>query len=99
MIYFDILPIIIPLVTIYIMSYSKSYKGVIWTNHAIDRLRARNIPQEYAWKAFRFPDSTKRGKASDSNEYIKKIDRYTVTIIAKQNEKKEWLILSVWIDS
>ncbi len=80
------------------MGYSRTYQGIIWTNHTLERLKARKIPQEYAWKTFRFPDGSKKGKSGGSQEFTKKIDPYSVTVIAKQNDKKEWLILSAWID-
>lgn len=31
-------------------------------------------------------------------EYGRRYDQYQVTVIAKQNEKKEWIILSCWVD-
>ena len=80
------------------MGYSRTYQGIIWTNHALERLKARKIPQEYAWKTFRFPDGSKQGKSGGSQEFTKKIDSYSVTIITKQNDRKEWIILSAWID-
>jgi len=80
------------------MNYSRTYGGVIWTNHALERLQGRKIPQEIAWKAFRFPETTQKGKAAGSFEFIKKLDIYTVTIIAKKNDRREWIIVSCWID-
>jgi len=80
------------------MNYSRTYKGIIWTNHALERLRTRKIPQESAWKAFRFPDSTQKGKTNKSIELVKTINNHTLAIVAKQNDQKEWIILSVWID-
>lgn len=81
-----------------VMNYSRTHGGVIWTNHALERLKGRKIPQEIAWKAFRFPEVTQKGKASGSFEFIKKLDIYTVTVIAKKNDRREWVIVSCWID-
>ncbi len=80
------------------MNYSRTYGGVIWTNHALERLKGRKIPQELAWKAFRFPETTKKGKASGSFEFSKKLDIYDITVIAKKNDRREWIIVSCWID-
>lgn len=80
------------------MSYSRTYQGIIWTNHALERLKARQIPQESAWKAFRFPESSYKGKTQGSFEFAKKIQKNTITTVAKQNDRKEWIILSAWID-
>jgi hypothetical protein len=80
------------------MAYSQQYKGLIWTNHAIQRLEERKIPQEWAWKAFKFPDSIYKGKKSNTVEHVKEYNNLTVTLIATKNDKKEWIIISCWVD-
>ena len=80
------------------MSYSHYYKGLIWTNHALDRLSDRRISQEWGWQTFRFPDSSHAGKKTGTTEFIKKYKDITVTVIARKNEKKEWIVLSCWVD-
>ena len=80
------------------MAYKNHYGNVIWTNHAIDRMRDRGLSQEQAWVAFRNPDSQSDNKNQDSKEFKKRFGDSLVTIIAKQNEKKEWIVISAWID-
>ncbi len=80
------------------MNYQRYYGNIIWTNHAIDRLRDRGLSQETAWQAFRYPDEELKGRKNGTFEFRKNIHRSNVTIIAKQNEKNEWLVLSAWID-
>lgn len=80
------------------MNYSRTFGGAIWTNHALERLKGRKLPQDLAWKAFRYPEQTVKGKKKGTFEFIKKLDTYTITVIATQNEKREWVILSCWID-
>lgn len=80
------------------MAYKQYYGGAIWTNHAIDRMRDRGLTQEQAWVAFRNPDSQNDGKNKGSKEFKKKIGESLVTLIANQNEKKEWIVISAWID-
>ncbi|MBP9690740.1 hypothetical protein KBD81_01530 [Candidatus Woesebacteria bacterium] len=80
------------------MQYSRTFGGAFWTTHALQRLKGRKLPQEIAWKAFRFPEKTLSGKTKGTFEFTKTVDIYTVTVIAKQNEKREWVILSCWID-
>lgn len=74
------------------------YKGAIWTNHALSRLGERGLTQEMAADTFKYPDKRVMGKNPGTHEYIRKYQNSTVTVIGKQNEKGEWLILSVWID-
>lgn len=75
-----------------------NYHGVIWTNHALMRLDARGLSQDLAWQAFSSPDHKLPGKNPGTTEFQKKIGSSRITIIAKQNERGEWLILSNWID-
>ena len=72
------------------------YGGVIWTNHALKRLYERRITQSDAWYSFQHPDGQLKGKVSGSKRYFKDYGHQRIEIIATQNEKKEWVILSCW---
>lgn len=74
------------------------YRGIIWTNHALERLGQRGLSQDLAWQSFSSPDKYFPGKNPGTFEFQKRFGPSLVTIIAKQNEKREWLILSNWID-
>jgi hypothetical protein len=83
----------------------KNYGGVIWTNHAMERLRERGISQGDAWATFRRPDQSRYAKSKGSWIYYKTYPTSSrfrgasgerIEVVAKQNEKREWLILSVW---
>lgn len=76
----------------------RQFAGAIWTNHALERLNQRGLTQQMASQAFSQPDSSFPGKQAGSIEYRKRFDKSWVTVIAKKNEKGEWLILSCWID-
>lgn len=80
------------------MNSKRAYGGAIWTNHALERLGVRGLTQELAWRAFQHPDHSDQGKQKGSFKYRKKFGNSTVTVIAKQNEKHEWVILSCWIN-
>lgn len=80
------------------VSGQRHYGGIIWTNHALERLGQRGLSQEMAWQAFRYPEKTAKGSAADSFEYSRQFSHSIVSVIAKQNEKKEWIILSCWIN-
>lgn len=80
------------------MQYSSSYKNLIWTHHVIARLEERKIPQDWAWRAFQYPDKTIEGQSNGSIEFQKKYEGRTITLIAKKNEKKEWIVLSCWVE-
>ena len=80
------------------MNYSQSYGNIIWTNHAIEKMRSRGIDQSDALDAFRYADSSLQGKNPGSIEFVKHYGPTTITLIAKQNEKNEWIVISVWQD-
>lgn len=74
----------------------RNFGGVIWTNHALSRLRERGIKQGDAWATFKRPDQSRYGKAEGAWIYYKTYGNEKIEVVAKQNEKKEWLILTVW---
>jgi hypothetical protein len=74
----------------------RDFGGVIWTNHALKRLKERNISQGDAWATFRRPEQSKYAKAKGAWVYYKTYGNQKIEVVAKQNEKKEWIILSVW---
>lgn len=78
--------------------YSRRYGGLIWTNHAMKRLKERGLSQEDAWYAYRHPDSTSKDSENNSIKYEKKVHDSMISIIIKENEKRELIVLSCWID-
>ncbi len=74
----------------------RNFGGVIWTNHALSRLRDRNISQSDAWYAFRRPQQSRYAEAKQAWIYYRDYENVRIEVVAKQNEKKEWLIISVW---
>ena len=75
-----------------------NYGGVIWTNHALERLVQRGLPQDWAWETFQYPEKSKQRKQAGTFEYERKFGNYQVTVVAKQNEHLEWIILSCWVE-
>lgn len=74
----------------------RNFGGVIWTNHALQRLREHGIKQGDAWAAFRRPEQSRRGTKEGAWVYYKTWGNEKIEVVAKQNDKKEWVILSVW---
>lgn len=72
------------------------FGGVIWTNHALQRLRERGIKQGDAWATWKNPDQSRYATAKGAWVYYKTWGDQKIEVVAKQNERKEWLILSVW---
>ena len=74
----------------------EDYGGVIWTNHAIERMRERGIKQGDAWATWRNPGQSKHGRAKGSWVYYKTYQNQKIEVVAKKNVRGEWLVLSVW---
>lgn len=74
----------------------REYKGLIFTNHALTRLKQRGISQGDAWATWRNADQSRYAKSKDAWIYYKTYGSSTIEVVAKYNEKKEWVVLSVW---
>ncbi len=74
----------------------KNYGGVIWTNHAIERLHQRGVIQGDAWATWKRPGSSKYDKYKNVWVFQRTFNQEQIEVVAKKNEKGKWLILSVW---
>jgi hypothetical protein len=79
----------------------RNYGGVVWTNHAIERMQERGIKQGDAWATFRSPDQSRYARAKGAWVYYKTWGGTRIEVVAKEESskptgKKEWIILSVW---
>lgn len=80
------------------MSFSQYYGNIIWTNHALQRLKNRGLSQQDAYKTFKNPDRKTVGKQLGTTEFQKEMYSSEITVIAKKNERNQWLILSAWVE-
>lgn len=78
------------------ISVDKNYGGVIWTKHALKRLKERKIKQGDAWVTWKKPDKSYYAKTKGAWIFYRKFGNQRVEVVAKKNEKGEWVILSVW---
>ena len=76
---------------------SRVYGHAIWTNHALKRLSDRGLTQKLAWTTFQYPDRS-LPRADGSTIYQKRHQSSVVTVVAKQNDTRQWVIISCWID-
>ncbi len=74
----------------------KNYGGVIWTNHALQRLTQRGIKQGDAWATWKNPEQSRYATSQAAWVYYKTYGNLRIEVVAKKNEKGEWIILSVW---
>ena len=74
----------------------RNFGGVVWTNHALARLNERGIKQGDAWATFNRPEQSKRATIPGAWVYYRTWSSQKIEVVAKKNEKGEWIILSVW---
>jgi len=72
------------------------YGGVIWTNHALQRMAERGISQGNALYTFNHPEESRPGNNKDSTIYYRTYGKEKIEVVTTKNEKNEWLIMSVW---
>lgn len=75
---------------------NKKFGGVIWTNHALERLRQRGISQSDAFITYNRPDDKRYASAKGAWVCTKKVGRQIIEVVTSQNKRKEWVIMSVW---
>lgn len=73
------------------------YLGITFTKHIINRLYNRGISQSDAWQTFQHPDGSVPGKTPGSRKFYKNFSGKKIEIVAKKNEKGEWVILTGWV--
>jgi hypothetical protein len=75
---------------------NKNYGGVIWTDHALQRLVERGISQGDAWATWNRPHSSRYAKQKSAWVYYRTWGNQIIEVVATKNSKGEWVILSVW---
>lgn len=74
----------------------RNYGGVIWTNHAIERLQQRGVKQGDAFAVFNRPQSSKFDPKRGAWVYRRVWEDQEIEVVAKKNDRGKWLILSAW---
>ena len=75
------------------------FGGVIWTNHALQRLQERGIKQGDAWATFSHPQESRYATTKGAWVFYRTYDNNQIEVVASQNKEKKWVILSVWSKS
>jgi hypothetical protein len=71
--------------------------AIIWTKHAIERNKERQITVSLVEKTINSPDKSfpqEEGKI----KYVKDFGKQTVSAVTTKTDHGEYLILSAWID-
>ena len=74
----------------------RNYGGVVWTNHALQRLRERGIKQGDAWATWRRPEQSRYAVSKGAWVFYRTYGNQKIEVVSKKDEKGKWIILSVW---
>lgn len=74
---------------------NNNFGGIVWTKHALERMQERGISQSDAWATWRNPQQSKKGN-NNSWVYYRTYKNERIEVVAKKNERGQWIILSVW---
>lgn len=75
----------------------REYRGVVFTDHALQRLRERGISQGDAWATLNSPDQSRQGSNKQGSwVYYKTYGSEKIEVVAKHNNQGQWVVLSVW---
>jgi len=80
-----------------VSNFQREYGGVIWTNHAMERLSKRNIHQSDALKVMQKPDKTFPGKKENSIKFIRELNGRKIHLVGSLNEYKKWVVVTAWV--
>jgi hypothetical protein len=76
------------------------YKGLIFTNHILERMKQRNLrPIDIYW-IFSKPDKKVNSEKNGAIKFYRNYRGVGYIVVGKKNENKEWIMLSCcWKES
>lgn len=77
----------------------KNFGGLIWTNHALQRLEERGIKQGDAWATLSHPQESRYAATKGAWVFYRTYGSNRIEVVASQNKEKKWVVLSVWSKS
>jgi len=76
---------------------SRTYKNIVLTNHAYDRIKSRSISDYSIYDTVNHPDK-KITRSGDSIKYIKQIrDRKYHVVANYKKDQKKYIVISAWV--
>lgn len=72
------------------------FGGVVWTDHALERLKERGIKQGDAWATWERPEQSRLGVSRGQFIYYRTYGDQRIEVVAGKDAKDKTVILSVW---
>jgi len=75
-----------------------AYKNLIFTKHALARMKDRNITEQAVWQTLQKPELTKPEDKPNTTRFIKTInDRKYHVVATHLSETNKTLVISAWV--
>lgn len=74
-----------------------TYKDLVFTNHALKRMKERGIKQDEVWETYNsnsYEEYVKNGMSQKK----KRFGKYEISVIFRRNAKKEVIVVSCWME-
>ena len=76
----------------------QNYHQLIFTDHALERLRLRSLSKAQVEQVITQPDQTQAGKKAGTIKFLKTLHQRQIQVIAsKLKTEDKWLVVSVWV--
>lgn len=72
------------------------FGGVVWTDHALRRLRQRGIKQGDAWATWKRPEQSKKALREGQFIFYRNYAGEMIEVVSGKDAKGKTVILSVW---
>ncbi|HEX2621095.1 MAG TPA: DUF4258 domain-containing protein [Phototrophicaceae bacterium] len=73
------------------------YKNVVFTDHAIERLKLRRITQDMVVNTLKKPEH-QEPEADGDTKFTRKIQNRHVQVVSRYlPDEKKWLVISAWV--
>jgi len=74
---------------------NRTYKNLVFTKHALNRLDFRAITQDAIYQTVSNPDKSFANQSH--TKFIRTINDRLIHVVAKPIKNRQWLIISVWV--
>ncbi|MCA9369276.1 MAG: DUF4258 domain-containing protein [Pseudomonadales bacterium] len=79
------------------MAHQDTYKNIIFTKHAAERMALRSITRHSVWETITYPDTVKNEK-KNADQYIKTINgRRHFAVASYLPKEQKYLVVSTWV--
>ena len=73
----------------------RSYKNLVFTKHAWERLSDRSLTKDAVYQAVSFPDKTFHNQ--DNYKFIRTLRSRKIHVVATPIEENKYLVISTWV--